>query len=149
MANKEENNLENFTRKLFQATSLENTGLDFTDKVMAQLPKTEVLEEVFKYQPLISRRAWIISGIVAVLSFSLLLGLWDNTSVSIFNSSNLDLNLHPFNWFSKLFTVFNYKISIISILIFSLYFMLEVFVLNTWNKKGTGYGSRFAKYGAQ
>lgn len=137
MANKEENKLDNFARKVLKATTPEHVRPDFTKNVMGQLPKSSVNQEVFQYKPLISTQAWIISGIVVVLSLMLLASLTHDDGPNLFGFPNFGLSGIHFNWIPKLFTLFNYQVVEISVFMFTLYFILEVFVLNTWFKKGS------------
>ncbi len=60
MNNKEKELLENFTKKLVKETSLEKPSMSFSKNVMNAINKLETEKEISVYQPLISKKVWLI-----------------------------------------------------------------------------------------
>ncbi|WP_417885660.1 hypothetical protein [Zunongwangia sp.] len=144
MGNKEKK-LDEFTKKIFKESNLEIPSFDFTDKVMANLPeftmakatRVNTSESKIKYEPLISKKGWaMIAAFVATLlsspyfysggeSSDLVVDKWIKMK-SIFNLSIEMPNIG----------VLNADVLAISAALFTVYFLLEIFLLNNWmNKK--------------
>ena len=143
MENKE-NKLDEFTKKIFMESSLETPSFDFTDKVMANLPeftmanaaRVSPLAKKIKYEPLISKKGWaMIAAFVATLLSSpyfysggeasdLVVDKWIKMK-SIFNLSIEMPNIG----------VLNSDVLAISAALFTVYFLLEIFLLNNWMNK--------------
>ena len=143
MGNKEKK-LDEFTKKIFKESSLEIPSFDFTDKVMTNLPEIEIakatrvspLAKKIKYEPLISKKGWaMIAAFVATLLSSpyfysggeasdLVVDKWIKMK-SIFNLSIEMPNIG----------VLNADVLAISAALFTVYFLLEIFLLNNWMNK--------------
>lgn len=143
MENKEKK-LDEFTKKIFKESSLEIPSFDFTDKVMTNLPEIEIAKATrvntsakkIKYEPLISKKGWVmIAAFVATLLSSpyfysggeasdLVVDKWIKMK-SIFNLSIEMPNIG----------VLNSDVLAISAALFTVYFLLEIFLLNNWMNK--------------
>lgn len=143
MENKEKK-LDEFTKKIFKESSLEIPSFDFTDKVMTNLPEIEIVKATrvntsakkIKYEPLISKKGWaMIAAFVATLLSSpyfysggeasdLVVDKWIKMK-SIFNLSIEMPNIG----------ILNSDVLAISAALFTVYFLLEIFLLNNWMNK--------------
>ena len=143
MGNKEKK-LDEFTKKIFKESSLETPSFDFTDKVMTNLPEIEIAKATrvntsakkIKSEPLISKKGWaMIAAFVATLLSSpyfysggeasdLVVDKWIKMK-SIFNLSIEMPNIG----------ILNSDVLAISAALFTVYFLLEIFLLNNWMNK--------------
>ncbi|MCL6217592.1 hypothetical protein [Zunongwangia pacifica] len=144
MKNKEKK-LDEFTKKVFSETGLETPSFNFTDKVMVDLPEinsaktasTNTSINKIKYEPLISKKGWVmIAAFITLLlttsyfssavgASEAVIGNW-STVKSVFNFSLEMPNI----------SILNSNVLAISAVLFTAYFLLEIFLLNNWmNKK--------------
>ncbi len=138
MKNKEKK-LDEFTQKIFSETSLETPSLNFTDKVMANLPeihsaktiKTNSVKKI-KYEPLISKSGWImIAAFVAILLISAYFSSAVNASGVMIDKWSTLKPVFNFSFKMPNIGIINTDVLAISVALFTAYFLLEVFLLNT------------------
>lgn len=142
MENKEKK-LDEFTQKMFSETSLETPSFNFTDKVMANLPeihsaktiKTNSVKKI-KYEPLISKSGWImIAAFVAILLISAYFSSAVNASGVMIDKWSTLKSVFNFAFKMPNIGIINTDVLAISIALFTAYFLLEVFLLNSWINK--------------
>lgn len=123
-----------FTSKYVKEIESENISSDFTSSVMDKILLEKSSKVVFKIDPLITKKAWLIIGSILVGVIFLSLNFSDGYSTTL---PNLDLMFLNKMKLSKL-TSFNTlsSIAITSLCLFSLMFTIQVILLkNHFNKR--------------
>lgn len=69
----ENKKLDDFVRKTVKEVGLEKPSLEFTDSVLSRIQTHSEKSTVFDYQPLLSKRVWLIVGSLISLVFAYLI----------------------------------------------------------------------------
>ncbi len=129
---KENKLLDAFTKKYFNDINLENTSDDFTKNVLDRIALEKMV--VKKHKPLISWKIW---SVICLVIFGLIIFPFQNSEGSILSKVSFDFSLSE--WFSKVFTVFDFSVSSITfygILFFGIMISFQVFYLKGYfNRK--------------
>ena len=82
MNDKEKNSFDNFIKKMVKETPVEKPSSDFSGNVMDVIRAIEVKNEKKVFEPLISKKVWllIVSGIIALTAYLLKSGVHLNES---------------------------------------------------------------------
>jgi len=93
-----EQHLDKLAKKVMQSVSLERPSLDFTANIMAKVETASISSNITAYQPLISRRTWIIVSllVIGLLVYSVFgntttegLGWFDKFDFSIISNNKI------------------------------------------------------------
>ncbi|NOR29274.1 MAG: hypothetical protein GQ540_12170 [Lutibacter sp.] len=139
---KADKNIENFTKYIINEAAIESPSSDFLNKVMDSVKIESELSLSKKYQPLISKKVWVLIAVAFItLSIFLLTGSTENydliskvdfslldklPSINIFDtisSVNIFKNIH----FSNTFTF--------SFIFFSILVFVQLFVIKNYINK--------------
>jgi flagellar biosynthesis protein FlhB len=126
---KEDEKIERLGNKFLSDLPLENPSLNFSDKVMQQILKTQVDNSYFKYKPLINFWGWaaIFCIIGTVFTYSL---INPNTGVTLPEFSWFTSKINGFSTFFSIKKMPQLSEALISvILIFSFMALLEISVI--------------------
>ncbi len=143
MENKE-NKLDEFTKKIFMESSLETPSFDFTDKVMANLPeftmanasRVSPLAKKIKYEPLISKKGWVmIAAFIALLLITSYFPSAEGASEVVIDNWSKVKSVFDFSLELPNISILNSDVIAISVVLFTAYFLLEIFLLNNWMSK--------------
>ncbi len=93
-----EQHLDKLAKKVLQSASLEKPSLDFTANIMAKVETTSITSNITAYQPLISKRTWIIVFVLVIggLAYSVFgnnategIGWFDKLDFSIISNNKV------------------------------------------------------------
>ena len=136
MKTQEENKIDRFVAKVFKEVDMETPSEGFTDRIMDQIHTLET-SKLTSYQPLISKKIWVLIGFGVMLAFVIL--TMTTTSESSW-LNQIDLSVLTENSFTQAFSNIHISKTLMYTLVFlSLMTCIQIPILKSHFDKRVQY----------
>ena len=135
--------IENWIKTGIREVGLETPSDDFTHQVLSKLPKQQVEHQRMVYEPLISKRVWVLIVATMIVVFAYLLG--NDVTGSGSTTAYFDVGMEVFKMPLD-FSAFNFlnelhlsDLFIYAVLLFSFFFCIQFVFLKRFFERNTPY----------